>query len=145
MRRETYPIVRMTLFAGVTCLAASTLLASGTLAANTGVQLVQSRAPMSAGRHPAHTVPLSNVHSSLKLAALPVQDLSGQQFGLVQNVKMDTNGRPASIEVALNMPPGKTATISAAKVRYDQANNIVVAEVTPSEIVSLSHAGAGGN
>jgi hypothetical protein len=63
----------------------------------------------------------------------------GRPIGQVQSVGTGANGKPTSVQVALNTPnqAGKTVQFSADKLRYDARSGVVVAQVTQTEIDAM--------
>jgi hypothetical protein len=95
------------------------------------------------GQAAVATQPLSSVSQpERKLAAAPVQDSSGQSIGQVASVQTGDRGAPTSVQVALNASGGKVVSIGADQLRYDAAKNVVVAELSQSQINALASGSA---
>lgn len=74
-----------------------------------------------------------------QLAAATVQDQSGQQVGQVQDVHTSSSGKATRVDVALNTPSGvgKVVSLKASQLGYDPSKNIVVAQLSRSDIESM--------
>ena len=73
-----------------------------------------------------------------ELAADWVKDSSGQRVGKVERVETSAKGRAKSVQIALNAATGagsaKLVTVPARDLRYDSGSNVVVSDLSQSEI-----------
>jgi hypothetical protein len=74
------------------------------------------------------------------IGSAPVYDLDAHRVGLVKALNADRTGKPASIEIWL--PTGRTLTVVASNVGYDEQQNIVTAGLTDAQLgIAPSSAG----
>jgi len=62
----------------------------------------------------------------------PVYDLDGHRVGLVKTLDADPTGKPAAMEIWF--PTGRTLTVTASNIGYDEQQNIVTAGLTDAEL-----------
>ena len=72
---------------------------------------------------------------SLILATARVTDAKGVTVGAVQKVVLDANGKPQTVEVAL-LGSNAVVAVSAAQFNYDQAQNVLVAQLDARQIAA---------
>lgn len=66
------------------------------------------------------------------IGAAPVYDLDGHRVGLVQKLDVDQTGKPSAMEIWL--PSGRTITVEASNIGYDEQRNIVTAGLTDAQL-----------
>jgi hypothetical protein len=66
------------------------------------------------------------------IGAAPVFDLNAHRVGLVKTLTADPAGKPASIEIWF--PTGRTMTVAASNIGYDEQRNIVTAGLTDAQL-----------
>lgn len=66
------------------------------------------------------------------IGSAPVYDLSRRRVGVVQKLDADPTGKPAVMEIWL--PSGRTLTVTASNISYDEQQNIVTAGLTDAEL-----------
>jgi hypothetical protein len=76
------------------------------------------------------------------LATAKVADAKGAPVGAVQKVIMDTAGKPQTVEVAL-LGSGAVVAIDAGKFNYDQAHNLLTAQLDAQQIAQSPKAPQG--
>lgn len=72
-----------------------------------------------------------------------VEANNGQTVGAVQNVDLDSDGKPQTVDIALLGGQSRTVAIAAAQLGYDQSRNVVVAQMSPDQIQALPPAPQG--
>lgn len=73
------------------------------------------------------------------LATAKVVDAKGAPVGGVQKVVMDKAGKPATVDVAL-LGTGAVVAIDAGRFNYDQAHNVLTAQLDAQEIAAAPRA-----
>lgn len=76
------------------------------------------------------------------LATAKVVDAKGVTVGGVQKVIMDQSGKPQTVDVAL-LGSGAVVAIDAGKFNYDQAHNLLTAQMDASQIADQPRAPLG--
>ena len=76
---------------------------------------------------------------STTLATAKVADAKGAPVGQVQKIIMDTSGKPQTVDVAL-LGTGAVVAIDAGKFNYDQAHNLLTAQMDAQEIAQAPKA-----
>lgn len=76
---------------------------------------------------------------STTLATAKVTDAKGAPVGSVQKIIMDTSGKPKTVDVAL-LGSGAVVAIDAGKFNYDQAHNLLTAQLDAQEIAQAPKA-----
>ncbi len=66
------------------------------------------------------------------IGTAPVYDLNDHQVGVMQKLLADPDGQPTAIQIWL--PAGKTLTVAASNVSYDEQHNIVTVGLADSEL-----------
>ena len=95
------------------------------------------------------TVPVEWLDNPGQLASLAVVDPTGAAVGKVVNVKTGSDGKATRLLVALSTGSGagRVAAMRAERLVLNKAENVIVAQFTPSELSQLaetSSASAGG-
>jgi hypothetical protein len=70
------------------------------------------------------------------IGSAPVYNLEGRRVGSVQKLDADPNGRPAAMEIWL--PTGRTFTVVASNISYDEQQNIIIAGLTDAQLGIVS-------
>jgi hypothetical protein len=65
------------------------------------------------------------------IGSAPVYDLQSHRVGLIQKLNADATGKPASILVWF--PTGRSVTVSASNISYDEQQNTITAGLTDAE------------
>ena len=73
------------------------------------------------------------------IGSAPVYDLNAHRVGLVKALNADAAGKPASMEIWL--PSGRTLTVAASNIGYDEQQNIVTAGLTDTQLGLARSAG----
>jgi hypothetical protein len=93
------------------------------------------------GTQGAATESLSNVQNAkTTLASATVKDSSGQQIGQVRNVHTGSSGKPTKIDIMLtpsNGSQGKTVSVRATELKYDQNSNSLITNLSASALQSM--------
>jgi hypothetical protein len=76
------------------------------------------------------------------LATANVVDAKGVAVGAVQKVVMDIGGKPLTVDVAL-MGSNAVVAVDASKFNYDQAHNVLMAELDAQQIAAQPRAPQG--
>ena len=76
---------------------------------------------------------------STTLATAKVADAKGAPVGQVQKIIMDTSGKPQTVDVAL-LGTGAVVAIDAGKFNYDQAHNVLEAQLDAQQIAAAPKA-----
>ena len=66
------------------------------------------------------------------IGSAPVYDLDGHRVGVVKTLDADPTGKPAAMDIWF--PTGRTLTVVAANISYDEQQNIVTAGLTDAEL-----------
>jgi hypothetical protein len=66
------------------------------------------------------------------IGSAPVYDLNGHRVGQIQKLDTDPTGKPAGLEIWL--PSGRTVTVVASNISYDEQQNIITAGLTDVEL-----------
>ena len=66
------------------------------------------------------------------IGSAPVYDLDGHRVGLVQKLDADPTGKPSAMEIWF--PSGRTLTVVASNIGYDEQQNIVTAGFTDAQL-----------
>ena len=66
------------------------------------------------------------------IGSAPVYDLDGHRVGLVKALDADPTGKPAAMEIWF--PTGRTLTVAASNISYDEQQNIVTAGLTDAQL-----------
>jgi hypothetical protein len=67
-----------------------------------------------------------------KIGTAPVYDLYGHRVGQIQKLDGDPTGKPTALEIWL--PSGRTVTVEASDVSYDEQQNIVAAGLSNARL-----------
>lgn len=93
------------------------------------------------GTQGVSTESLSNVQNAkTTLASAQVQDANGQQIGQVKDVHTGNSGKPTKVDITLmpsNGGNGKTVSVKATDLRYDQQNNTLVTNLTTTDLQAM--------
>jgi hypothetical protein len=84
----------------------------------------------------AAVTPLTSMPTAPTLTTASVQGSDGSPVGMVNKVIIGTDGKPASVNVALS-DNSKVVAIAATELSFDSAHNILVASLTKEQIQSL--------
>ena len=84
----------------------------------------------------AAATPLTAMPTAPTLTNAAVQGSDGAPVGMVNKVIIGTDGKPASVNVALS-DSSKVVALSASQLSFDSTNNILVASLTKEQIKSL--------
>ena len=84
----------------------------------------------------AAATPLTSMPTAPTLTNAAVQGSDGAPVGMVNKVIIGTDGKPASVNVALS-DSSKVVALSATELSFDSAHNILVASLTKEQIKSL--------
>ncbi len=66
------------------------------------------------------------------IGSAPVYDLDGHRVGLVKALSADPTGKPSAIEIWF--PTGRTLTVAASNISYDEQQDIVTAGLTDAQL-----------
>ena len=73
------------------------------------------------------------------MATANVADAKGMVVGAVQKVVMDAAGKPVTVDVSL-MGSNAVVAVEASKFNYDQAHNVLTAELDAQQIAQQPRA-----
>lgn len=84
-------------------------------------------------------MPVANMPNAQQIAGAPVMDSSGKQIGRVIGVKTASGGKADLVKVGFTTGEGmgRAAFVKAEKLTLDPAKQVVVADLTPSEVSQL--------
>lgn len=71
-------------------------------------------------------------HYPRNIGTAPVYDLNGHRVGLVQKLEADPSGKPTAMEIWF--PTGRTMTVAASNIGYDEQQNIVTIGLTDAQL-----------
>jgi hypothetical protein len=66
------------------------------------------------------------------IGSAPVYDLDGHRVGLVKALDADPTGKPSAMEIWF--PTGRTLTVVASNISYDEQQNIITAGLTDAQL-----------
>lgn len=103
---------------------------------------IQNQYPMARPMTPGNAtqIPLTQMPDVNTLNSASVQDRDGNAVGSVYKVILGSDGRPSQVQVVAEGTPGmaaKVVTIDASRMKYERNRNVIVANLTRSEIAAL--------